>query len=289
MQLVEVVPHARTSARALAMAGELVRRMGKIPVVVGACPGFLVNRVLLPYMMESAAMLDEGVDPERIDRALKRFGMPMGPLALADEVGIDVGTKVAHNFEAAYGERMRVPSSLDRLAGDAGTLGKKTGRGFFVYDNGSVRVNPRLGELLGSRGEPVELGESEIVDRAVLAMVNESARCLGEEVAASAEALDAAVVNGTGFAPFRGGPMRYAEDRGVREVVERLRELEARYGSRFAPAPLLEAVAGNGGRFGAHLGKKPRRNGESNGNGRVAGNGSGAATARADTRGSDEG
>jgi len=223
-----------------------------MPIVVGSCAGFLVNRILIPYIIESAAMFEEGVSAERIDRTLTDFGMPMGALALADDVGLDVGYKVAKVLERAYGERMHVPEGLGRIVHDGATIGKKSGRGFYVYDDGDTHPNaealtlaldgPKHGPKHGPSGH--EMSDEDVLDRAILVMVNEAARCLEEGVATDADALDLAMVMGTGFAPFRGGVMRYAQERGYSEVVDRLGALSVKYGERFEPAPLLVKLAG---------------------------------------------
>jgi len=254
MQLVEVIPAKRTTPQAVATAVELVRRMGKIPVIAGPCAGFLVNRILIPYIVESAKMFEEGVDAETIDRALTDFGMPMGALTLADEVGLDVGHKVAKVLEEAYGQRMHVPEGLGRIVADGETFGKKTGRGFYIWKGKDKSPNPgaQKAAVNGHGMSPARLSDEEIVDRAVLMMVNEAARCLEEGIVADPASLDIAMVMGTGFAPFRGGVLRYAEERGLKQVVDRLKELEAKYGGRFAPSPLLERVASNGGTFAGY-------------------------------------
>ena len=261
MKLVEVVACRKTSRKTLESAAALVRRMGKTPIIVGDCPGFLVNRILLPYLIESTWMFEEGVDAERLDRALERFGMPMGPLALVDEVGIDVGYKVAKVLEGSYGERMNVAPSLGRIAETGEFLGKKSGRGIYVYDNGHKKVNGAIEPLLREcrNGHGVrEIDDEEIVDRAVLIMINEAARCLEEGIAQDAESIDLAMVFGTGFAPFRGGLLHYADARGVREIRDALHRLAQKYGERFRPAPLVEELSRSGGRFHGN-GVKRRR------------------------------
>ncbi len=249
-----MVPAKATEERAVVAATELVRRINKTPMVVGDCAGFLVNRILLPYLIESAWMFEEGVEAERIDELLERFGMPMGPLALVDEVGLDVGYKVAKVLEGAYGDRMTVPEALGVIAGNADCLGKKTGAGFYKYDNGSRKPNKRIERLAkqARRQDGVSartLTDEQIVDRAVLIMINEAARCLEEGVIDGAEAVDMAMVMGTGFAPFRGGLLHYADERGVVEVRDRLKALAGEFGERFSPAPLIEQLAGDGGGF----------------------------------------
>jgi 3-hydroxyacyl-CoA dehydrogenase/enoyl-CoA hydratase/3-hydroxybutyryl-CoA epimerase len=253
MPLVEVVPEKRTNQRTIVAATELMRKLGKTPMVVGDCAGFLVNRILLPYLIESAWMFEEGADLQRIDRLLEAFGMPMGPLALVDEVGLDIGYKVAKVLEDAYGQRMHVPEALGAVA-ETPDLGKKTGCGFYRYRNGHKKPNRRVERLAkqARRSDgvtPRELTDDEIVDRAVLIMVNEAARCLQEHVVDDPAELDMAMVMGTGFAPFRGGLLRYADARGLAQIKQRLDELAERFGDRFKTAPLLEEIADTGGHF----------------------------------------
>jgi len=254
MPLVEVVAGPLTSNDTVVAAAELVKKMGKTPMIVSGCAGFLVNRILLPYLIESAWMFEEGVQPQRIDRLLEDFGMPMGPLELVDEVGLDVGYKVAKVLEEAYGPRMHVPEALGAVAKTGGFLGKKSGAGFYKYRKGRKRPNRRVERLArdARREDGItarDLTDEQIVDRAILIMVNEAARCLEEGVIAEPEALDMAMVMGTGFAPFRGGLLRYADERGVVLIRDRLAELAAEFGERFKAAPLIEKLAGNGGRF----------------------------------------
>ncbi len=254
MPLVEVVAGPLTSNETVVAAAELVKKIGKTPMIVGGCAGFLVNRILLPYLIESAWMFEEGVDLQRIDRVLEAFGMPMGPLALVDEVGIDVGYKVAKVLEDAYGSRMQVPESLGAVAESGRFLGRKSGAGFYKYRKGGKKPNRHVERIARDArredGIPArELTDEQILDRAILIMVNEAARCLEEGVIADPEALDIAMVMGTGFAPFRGGLLRYADERGVVAIRDRLGELAAQFGDRFKAAPLIEKIAGNGGRF----------------------------------------
>jgi 3-hydroxyacyl-CoA dehydrogenase/enoyl-CoA hydratase/3-hydroxybutyryl-CoA epimerase len=255
MPLVEVVPARKTSSSTTATALELMRRLGKTAALVGDCPGFLVNRILLPYLVEAAWMVEQGVAPRRIDRALESFGMPMGPLTLADEVGLDVGGKVALVLADAYGARMRVPALLSEAVASGELKGRKNGEGFYRYDGRKRKPNPRISALAESArhrdGVPRldKLAAEEIRDRTILIMVNEAARCLSEGIAANAEALDLAMVMGTGFAPFRGGLLRYADERGLHEVKQRLDELSLSCGDRFRPASLLVKLAREGGRF----------------------------------------
>ena len=257
MPLVEVIGGRATSKEAIVVATELVKRFKKTPIVVGDCPGFLVNRILLPYLVESAWMFEEGVDIQRIDRLLEQFGMPMGPLSLVDEVGLDVGYKVAKVLEDAYGKRMQVPCALGDVV-DLGELtGKKNGSGFYLYNNGHKKPNPKVTSVIAEARKKdhisaQDLTDDQIIDRAILIMVNEAARCLEEGVVDDPEALDFAMIMGTGFAPFRGGLLHYADQRGVGEIKQRLEELAVSFGDRFAPAPLIEKIASNGGYFYEH-------------------------------------
>ena len=197
-------------------------------------------------------MFEEGVTAQQIDAALERFGMPMGPLALANEVGLDVGVKVAKVLEGAYGERMHVPPGLG--VADEGLKGKKSGRGFYVYQGKKKHANDDARRIAvnGHRDNPRHLTDEEIVDRAVLSMVNEAARCLDEGVAAH---------GGRGCRDGRWGrlfavPGRFApvaDEGGVPAIVGRLREFETRFGDRFHPAPLLKKVASNGGNLLRHM------------------------------------
>jgi hypothetical protein len=200
MKLVEVVAGDKTSPETVETAIRFVRSIGKLPVVVADRPGFLVNRILMPYLIEAGRMVEEGIPPREIDAAMVKFGMPMGPLRLLDEIGLDVALHVARTMEEAYGERFGAPAILHRLTA-AGHLGKKSGRGFNGY-----RGNAPLSELTAKRRH---LPRPEIARRLSLLMVEEARRCLDEGVAASEEDIDFAMVFGTGFAPFRGGPVQY--------------------------------------------------------------------------------
>ncbi len=259
MPLVEVVRGPRTSDAAVARVARLALDLGKTPVVVADVAGFLVNRVLGPYLDEALRLLAAGVDPEAIDRALVGFGMPMGPCELLDEVGLDIASHAGASLEAAYGARMRGSRFL-APALDAGELGKKSGRGIWIWERAGARAtkqgpNPRL--VRGPRA--AEPRPDELVDRCTLAMVNEAVRCLDERVVAGPGELDLATVFGTGFAPFRGGVLRHAEALGLPAVVERLRALQRLpeiaadqdHAQRFEPAPLLERLAREGKGFDA--------------------------------------
>ncbi|KYJ87278.1 3-hydroxyacyl-CoA dehydrogenase NAD-binding domain-containing protein [Sulfurovum riftiae] len=239
MPLVEVIAGRKSSAKTVATVVSLAKRLGKTPVKVSECAGFLVNRTLLPYLNEAARMFEEGESVERIDRVLTDFGMPMGPFTLADEVGLDIGEKVSGILYEAYGERMK-PSALLSQMTERKWLGRKTGTGFYVYSGRKKKVNEKMKDFQLRQSE---LEENVLLDRAILTMVNEAARCLEEKVVANARYLDMAMVMGTGFPAFRGGLLRYADEEGLPEIVERLGRLEKSFGERFAPAGLLVKMA----------------------------------------------
>jgi 3-hydroxyacyl-CoA dehydrogenase/enoyl-CoA hydratase/3-hydroxybutyryl-CoA epimerase len=248
MPLVEVVAGRHSGERAVRAAVALARRLGKTPVVVRDGPGFLVNRLLGFYSAEALWLLDEGTSVEAIDRAMVDWGMPMGPLRLADEVGLDVSAKVGHILHDAFGERLPFPAWLDRLPA-AGRLGVKGGRGIYLYEGRRERgVDPAVYAEAGlpaparRRGDP-----GEIALRLVLPMVDEAARCLEEGIVDGPETLDLAMIFGTGFPPFRGGLCRWADGFGLARAVERLERLAAVAGARLAPSDALRRYAAGGG------------------------------------------
>lgn len=243
MPLVEVVRSERTSPEAIATACKLAVALGKFPVVVADSPGFVVNRCLAPYMDEAVRLLLEGNEPEVIDRVMRDFGMPMGPIRLLDEVGYDVAARVSEAMGAAFGLRSEARPLFEALV-RAGALGAKTGGG--LYDRSGKRAGPgravleqirRRGESLAGPSTP-----ERILDRLVLPMVNEAFRCLGEGVVESEEDMDLALVMGIGFPPFRGGIIRYARSQGLATLADRLETLAAS-DSRFAPCEELLARA----------------------------------------------
>lgn len=252
MPLVEIIPGEHTDPATVATVYALAKRLGKTPVVVKDCAGFLVNRVLLPYMNESTRMLDDGVDYARVDRVLRTFGLPIGPFELADEVGLDIGYTVSQVLEDAYGDRMAVADLLQVLYKEKGVLGRKAGNGFYVRHGRTAVENPEMRRILSTLktpSTPDELSDAQIVDRAILLMVNEAARCLDEGVVANAAYLDMAMIMGTGFPAFRGGLLRYADTRGIADVVESLGIMSKRWGAQFTPAEPLKAMAADGRKF----------------------------------------
>lgn len=219
MDLVEVVSSDRTSKKIELNSCAFVNQIGKLPLPVKSSPGFLVNRVLMPYLMECVQLLDEGYSPETIDEAALAFGMFMGPVELADTVGLDVGLAVAENLTGHFGGT--VPQKLRDMV-KAGKLGRKSGQGFYQYKNGkAIKKRPNT---------PID---AHIADRLILRMVNESAACLREGVVTDADLLDAGMIFATGFAPFRGGPMNYAKDFGTNNLEKLFKTLESKYGERF--------------------------------------------------------
>jgi 3-hydroxyacyl-CoA dehydrogenase / enoyl-CoA hydratase / 3-hydroxybutyryl-CoA epimerase len=248
MPLVEVIRGGATADETIATVVALARRLDKTPVVVQDGPGFLVNRILAPYLNEAGWLLAEGAGIPEIDRALRRFGMPMGPLRLLDEVGLDVARHAGGVMHAAFGDRLEPPPAIVRL-GDTGLLGRKGGRGFYHYERGRERgVNDAIYEQLGLPRKREPLDREIIQDRCLLVMVNEAARILEEGIVATAGDVDTAMITGTGFPPFRGGLLRWADALGMRAVLQRLERLAAEHGRRFEPAPLIRerAAAGSG-------------------------------------------
>ncbi|MDZ7841274.1 MAG: fatty acid oxidation complex subunit alpha FadJ [Gammaproteobacteria bacterium] len=251
MPLLEVVMTENTAPWVTATCVALGKRQGKTVIVVRDGPGFYTSRILGPYMNEAAYLLAEGAPVDRIDGALKDFGYPVGPMALLDEVGIDVGQKVANTLAGAFGDRMAPAPGMDKLAGDD-RLGKKNRRGLYLYKGGKKddgrQVDESVYKLLGVSPRH-DFDRNEITERCVLQMVNEAAWCLAEGIIKSTRDGDIGAVFGLGFPPFRGGPFRYIDSEGADRVVERLKGLEDRFGERFKPASLLVEYAQAGRKF----------------------------------------
>ncbi len=239
MPLVEVVQSERTDPSMVAAALAFARRLDKLPVPCRSAPGFVVNRVLMPYLQEAMRAGEEGIPLPVIDAAAVRFGMPMGPIELADVVGLDVANDVGAIIAAALGRPTPDLMRLKQLVA-AKKLGRKSGEGFYRWQEGKA-VKPDASAPASAWPD--------LEDRLILALVNECAAVLREGVVADADLLDAAVIFGTGFAPFRGGPLAYARSRGIDAVVTRLGQLAATYGPRFAPDPGWKALERSGSRF----------------------------------------
>ena len=261
MPLVEIVRGERTSDEAVTRAAAYALRLGKTPVVVADVAGFLVNRLLGPYLDEALRLYDNGVAARRIEDVAKRFGMPMGPLRLLDEVGLDIAAHAATSLHEAYGERM-TPSTVIQPLLDAGHLGKKTGDGFYVHLSFEPYVSREFSSDLARLARPHSaqeefLSDEEIADRLVLPMFVEGVRCIEEGVVQSAVDLDLATIFGMGFPPFRGGLLRWADGVGAPELVRRIEHCASAIETlsspqrreRFAVPDLLRRLAEEGGRF----------------------------------------
>ncbi len=238
MPLVEVILPEGSTIGKEALA--LVHQMGKVPIVVRDTPGFLVNRILTPCLLEAVAAFDAGMNAEEIDHAMRSFGMPMGPLQLADEVGLDVTLNVAEALFRAWPDRMVVPPLLLKLV-EGGLLGRKSGQGFRQYERYAKGARWNAGHYRRRSG--VEVDSEGLQERIVLRMVDEAARCLEEEVVPTAGEVDLGMVLGAGFPPFRGGPLRFADAMGAGTVVERMRK------QGLEPCRLLRILAEESGRF----------------------------------------
>jgi 3-hydroxyacyl-CoA dehydrogenase/enoyl-CoA hydratase/3-hydroxybutyryl-CoA epimerase len=265
LPLVEVVRTPSTAESTTTGLARWAVALGKTPVLVADSPGFVVNRILMPYLFEALVLAAQAVPVELLDQTMRRFGMPMGPLELLDQVGLDVAGHVARALRPVFAERTGAYPGLDALAQmfeqmqQQGWLGQKCGVGFYLYQGKKRKPHRAALKLL-----PVDLGSDrsqvmsklppavqmrEARERMVLAMVNEAAACLGERVAEDAESIDLAMVLGTGWAPHRGGPLHYADDRGLDQVVRSLKQLAERFGPRFEPCAELQSRASAAGSF----------------------------------------
>lgn len=233
MPLVEVVKTQHSSIEAISKVMQLARKCDKIAIPVGDCNGFVVNRILMPFMNEALLCFEETNKIVEIDDILKKFGMPMGAFELADEVGLDVCYKVSHILYSAYGARMKPAITLDKMYKQKKLLGKKGKKGFYV--NG--KANP---DALDTTLHHTMLSDDEIMDRTIMIMINESAKILEEGHIKNPHYLDMCMIMGAGFPAFRGGIMRYADSIGIEQVYGKLKYLENKYGERFAPADLIE-------------------------------------------------
>lgn len=268
MKLVEVVIAKETSEDTRERSLAFVRQIGKLPVIVRDSPGFLVNRVLFPYLLDAAELFESGLEADKIDNALVNWGMPMGPLRLIDEIGVDITIDIGNTLEKTYGRRDHVSAVL-LLLRDGQMLGRKTGAGFYKYEGKTQTPNESLAQWRrGLHGEPesadgpnaatagpdrhpdprLRLNEEALAHRLVFLMVNEAARCVEEKVVDSPEDADYGMILGTGFAPFRGGPLRFAEHFGVSKIVDELERLAQSEG-KFSPCEILKTHAREGTKF----------------------------------------
>ncbi len=240
MPLVEVIPHDQTSQTAIATAVDLARKQGKTPIVVKDCAGFYVNRILALYMSEAARLLFEQVCPLELDQAVVRFGFPLGPFTLLDEVGIDISAKIVPILTEKLGDRFHVPDIFESLIADQ-RLGKKVKKGFYLYKSKKQDrkvIDPAVYSVLKLSGKTIPL-PAEAVERCVLQMLNEAARCLQEGIIAHPRDGDIGAIFGIGFPPFLGGPFHYMDRLGVAQVVERMKLFSTQYGERFFPCDIL--------------------------------------------------
>jgi len=262
MKLVEVVIAKQTSDETRERSLAFVRQIGKLPVIVHDSPGFLVNRVLFPYLLDAAELFESGADAASIDDALVQWGMPMGPLRLIDEIGVDITVDIGNTLEKAYGRRDHVSSVLLWLR-EGKMLGRKTGAGFYKYEGKAQMPNESLiqwrrGAVAAGGGDPGRhegtaatrpaATAEDLLNRLVFLMVNEAARCVEEKVVDSPEDADYGMILGTGFAPFRGGPLRFAEHFGLKKVVDELERL-AQSEEKFLPCEVLKKHARDGTKF----------------------------------------
>ena len=254
MQLVEVIRGAKSSDETVAATVALAKKIGKTPIVVKDCPGFLVNRILMPYMNEALLLVEEGAPIAAIDKAAKAFGMPMGPITLHDVVGMDTALFAGRVVAAAYADRMFEPKILAALV-EAGRLGQKSGAGFFSYAKGGTKGKPDpafdalLAKVRGTAAKSTrEYSQQELTDRLFLPMLFEASRSLAEGIARNAEDLDMSLILGLGFPAFRGGLLRWADSLGAAKLLEMVKPYE-KLGKRFEPSELLKELARAGKKF----------------------------------------
>ena len=250
MPLLEIIETKDTARRATEVAVAFGRRIGKHVIVVGDGPGFFTTRALSPYMNEAAHLLEEGVAVDAIDKAMRDFGFPVGPITLLDEVGIDVGAKVQKILHHAFGARMDPPASMAKLVAD-GRQGRKNARGFYRYGGGSKskEVDSTVYALMPSGAGQKAMDPKLIQERLFHAFLNESAYCLQEGILRKPVDGDIGAIFGLGFPPWWGGPFRSIDKLGAKTVLETLKRLQGQHGARFDPAPILGEYAASGRRF----------------------------------------
>ncbi|UUO23015.1 fatty acid oxidation complex subunit alpha FadJ [Colwellia sp. M166] len=249
MPLAEIIAHDKTSDQTISTTVAFAKKQGKTPIVVKDKAGFYVNRILAPYMNEAAILLLEGCSIEALDKAMMKFGFPVGPMQLLDEVGIDVGAKIGPILQAELGERFAPPAAFSKLIDD-GRLGKKANKGFYQYNTKSKKklVDESVYSLLGLQVSNTAVTDAQ-AERCVYMMLNEAARCLDEEIIRNARDGDIGAIFGIGFPPFLGGPFQYMDKIGAATLVSKLRQWQAEFGERFAPCDALLKMAEQGGKY----------------------------------------
>ncbi len=256
MRLLEVVPGTATGRSMIASALALAKRLGKLAVVAGNCPGFIGNRMLRAYRREAQLLLEEGASPRQVDSALEGWGMAMGPFAVQDLAGIDIAMSSRHVFESLARPGSRNPQVMEMLYAQ-GRFGQKTGAGWYRYDEKrNARIDPEVEALIDSVARESgtvrrSISAEEIVERTIYALINEGARILEEGYALRASDVDLVYINGYGFPAYRGGPMHFAEELGLPVVYKRILEFRATHGANWEPSPLLARLAESGGTFSA--------------------------------------
>lgn len=253
MKLVEVIPGLETSEEAVNDITVFAESLRKLPVRVNECPGFLVNRILMPYLNEAAFCVQEGgATPRQIDEAVTAFGLPMGPFTLVDHLGFDVCHEVVKVLVDAYGDRMQPAALWERVAAK-GRLGAKSGAGFYLYGERAGQPDPEFDAIVRELKQQTATPGEFSVHRVVLPMINEAIRCVEEHVCTAAD-VDLAVIAGLGFPQSKGGLLHYADEIGLETVLTELQRLAERFGARFWPSPLLKRKVAAG-----HFGKKTNK------------------------------
>ena len=251
MPLVEVIAHKKTSQKTIDTTVAFARKQGKTPIVVQDGAGFYVNRILALYMNEAANVLLEGQRIEHLDKSLVKFGFPVGPMTLLDEVGIDVGAKISPILEKELGERFEAPKAFDKLLND-GRKGRKSEKGFYLYGKAAKKGKKQVDESvykLFNLNPTANKDPKMVADRCVVQMLNEAARCLEEGIIACPRDGDIGAIFGIGFPPFLGGPFRYMDQLGIKNLIDMLKGFQAQFGDRFEPCDLLVKMAEEGKTF----------------------------------------
>ena len=248
MPLAEIIAHDKTSDSTISTTVALAKKQGKTPIVVKDKAGFYVNRILAPYMNEAALLLLDGMPIEALDKTLVKFGFPVGPMQLLDEVGIDIGSKIGPILQAELGERFSPPPAFDKLIAD-GRLGKKVKKGFYLYNNTKKKTADESVYELLSISKKTTASTDDVALRCVYMMLNEAVRCLDESIIRNARDGDIGAIFGIGFPPFLGGPFRYIDHVGAHHIVSQMNQWSKELGPRFEPCDLLVKMAQDGNTF----------------------------------------